>query len=48
LLYLKSTPNCIVASYKKVLENILIKTTKPLYSKRRIIFFDIEEENRQC
>jgi len=46
--HLKSTPNCIVASYKKVSEIILIKTGKPLYSKRRNIFFDIGEEKRQC
>jgi len=48
LTHLKSTPNCIVASFKKVLEIILINSYKPLYSKRRNIFFDIEEEKRQC
>jgi len=31
LLYLKSTPNCIVASFKKVLEKILTNSYKPLF-----------------
>jgi hypothetical protein len=38
LLYLKSTPNSIVASSKKVLENILIKIGKPLYLKEKQSF----------
>jgi len=36
--HLKSTPNSIVASSKKVLENILIKIGKPLYLKEKQSF----------
>jgi hypothetical protein len=44
LLYLKSTPNRIVASYKKVLEIIMKLTKNPICLKDEVIFFTYGEE----